>query len=102
MTMDAIIDALTSEDEIAHGEAYEPSHGGLGVCAYCDREWPCRTQRAIDRLLAVIASKAASTNPASIVVLGLTLDEVRRAVALADQYRPGWRSSQKPPSSPGE
>ncbi len=46
--------ALASEDEIAHGEAWSEARGGLGVCAYCDDEWPCRTQRGIDRLLRYI------------------------------------------------
>jgi hypothetical protein len=49
--------ALTSEDEIAHGEAVREGPDGyvrLGVCAYCDDTWPCRTQRGIDRLLAAI------------------------------------------------
>jgi hypothetical protein len=55
--LDVIRAALTSEDEIAHGEAYEPSRGGLGVCAYCDGEWPCRTQQGINRLLARLAAE---------------------------------------------
>jgi hypothetical protein len=56
---DAVIEALTSEDEIGHGEAVKDGPDGyvrLGVCAYCDGEWPCRTQRGIDRLLAAVAS----------------------------------------------
>ena len=50
-----VIAALTSEDEIAHGEAVFERDGRLvqtGKCAYCDDDWPCRTQRGIDRLLA--------------------------------------------------
>jgi hypothetical protein len=44
--------ALTSEDEIAHGEAWDDVRKrGLGVCAYCHDAWPCRTQLGIDRLL---------------------------------------------------
>lgn len=39
---------------------------------------------------------------ASVRVLGLTIDELRVAVATADHYHPQWRSSQKRPSSPGE
>ena len=47
-----VLAALTSEDEIAHGEAITMRGGaGVGVCAYCEDEWPCRTQRGIDRLL---------------------------------------------------
>jgi len=49
----ALRTALLSEDEIAHAEAYYD--GPLGVCAYCDREWPCRTQKAIDRALSAAA-----------------------------------------------
>jgi hypothetical protein len=44
----AVRTALTDEDEIAHGEAR--------VCAYCEAEWPCRTQQGIDRLLAALAA----------------------------------------------
>lgn len=48
--------ALMSEDEIGHGQAAMEGFGGevvlLGECAYCDGDWPCRTQAAIDRLLA--------------------------------------------------
>jgi hypothetical protein len=58
-------DALTSEDEIAHGEAVverpdgnQGGYIGLGSCAYCDGEWPCRTQRGIDRLRASLIDKA--------------------------------------------
>jgi hypothetical protein len=47
--------ALTDEDEIAHGEAFYD--GGLGVCAYCRNEWPCRTQQGINRLLARLAGE---------------------------------------------
>ena len=54
MTAAELRERLTSEDEVGHGEAYEPSRGGLGVCAYCDGEWPCRTQRGIDKLLALL------------------------------------------------
>ena len=54
----AVVAALTSEDEIAHGEAVKTdSHGGyirLGGCAYDNEPWPCHTQRGIDRLLARI------------------------------------------------
>jgi hypothetical protein len=50
--------ALTSEDEIAHGEAVTQHANGtyerLGQCAYCNDIWPCRTQRGINRLLAII------------------------------------------------
>jgi hypothetical protein len=50
--------ALTSEDEIAHGEAVTQhatrTYERLGRCAYCEEIWPCRTQRGIDRLLAII------------------------------------------------
>jgi hypothetical protein len=56
--LDVVVAALTSEDELAHGEAFEPSRGGLGVCAYCERPWPCHTQQAIDRLLSRLAAKA--------------------------------------------
>ncbi len=48
---EAVIAALTDENEIAHGEAYDGKRL-MGVCAYCDDEWPCRTQQGIDRLLA--------------------------------------------------
>jgi hypothetical protein len=58
------VDSLTSEDEIAHGEAVWERDGGAvvetGRCAYCDDEWPCRTQRGIDRLLAAIGPIVAS------------------------------------------
>lgn len=51
--LDALLAALRSEDEIAHGEAWDDERKrGLGVCAYCDDEWPCRTQQGIDRALA--------------------------------------------------
>lgn len=53
-----IREALTSEDEIAHGEAVFERDGALvrtGHCAYCDDDWPCRTQRGIDRLLVALA-----------------------------------------------
>ena len=43
-----------------------------------------------------------SESLASVRVLGLTIDELRVAVATADQHYPQWRSSQKPPSSQGE
>lgn len=44
-----------------------------------------------------------SESLASVRVLGLSIDELRAAVATADQYHPQWRrSSQKHPSSPGE
>ncbi len=50
-----VIAALTSEDEIAHAEAWnEAENRGIGICAYCGHEWPCRTQQAIDRLLAAL------------------------------------------------
>ncbi len=52
--------ALTSEDEIAHGEAVKEGPDGyvpLGRCAYCDGAWPCRTQRGINRLLARLSEK---------------------------------------------
>jgi hypothetical protein len=55
--MDVIRKALTSEDEIAHGEAWHSDKGGLGVCAYCDADWPCRTQQGLDRLLATLSQK---------------------------------------------
>lgn len=55
-----VVSALTSEDEIAHGEAVVESRLGrmleMNVCAYCGSEWPCRTQRGVDRLLAVLES----------------------------------------------
>ena len=45
--------ALTDENELAHGEAvYERGGPGLGMCAYCDEDWPCSTQQTVDRLLA--------------------------------------------------
>lgn len=53
---------------------------------------------ATDNLRAVV--KASSIGHER--VLGLTIDELRAAVATADQYHPQWRSSQKPPSSQGE
>jgi hypothetical protein len=57
---DALRAALTDEDEIAHGEAWDDvQKRGIGVCAYCDDEWPCRTQRGIDRLLAALAASDA-------------------------------------------
>ena len=46
--------ALTDEDELAHGEAVADNGRCLGMCAYCDRDWPCPTQQAVDRLLAAI------------------------------------------------
>lgn len=59
---DAVRAALTDEDEIAHGEAVrggdtrDPrTYEGVGVCAYCGDDWPCRTQRGIERLLARLA-----------------------------------------------
>jgi hypothetical protein len=61
--------ALTDEDEIAHGEAWSLAPlRGLGICAYCEGNWPCRTQRGIDRLLEAIG--AALAQPAE-----RTLDE---------------------------
>ena len=57
MTMEQVIAALTDEDEIAHGEAVvmqDSEYVPLGLCAYCDDTWPCRTQRGIDRLLTLI------------------------------------------------
>jgi hypothetical protein len=58
---DIVRRALTSEDEVAHGEAIrggwteDPrSRDGMGVCAYCDAPWPCRTQQGIDRLLGIV------------------------------------------------
>ena len=54
--VDSIRAALTDEDEIAHGESWDDVRKkGLGVCAYCEDEWPCRTQRGIDRLLAALS-----------------------------------------------
>jgi len=54
--LDGLVEALTNEDKIAHGEAWSESanRGGhsLGFCAYCGDAWPCRTQRAIDAALA--------------------------------------------------
>ena len=56
-----VIAALTDEDEIAHGEAVMENRRGqlleMNVCAYCGSEWPCRTQRGIDRLLDQIGRK---------------------------------------------
>ena len=46
--------AMTSEDEIAHGEAVYERDGEIihtAECAYDDEAWPCRTQQGIDRLL---------------------------------------------------
>lgn len=44
-----------------------------------------------------------SESLATVRVLGLTVDELRVAVATADQYHPQWRhSSQNRPSSHGE
>lgn len=57
--VEAAIAALTSEDEIAHGEAWDDVRKrGRGECAYCDMDWPCRTQRGIDRLLAILRAPA--------------------------------------------
>ena len=56
--LDLVRAALTDEDEIAHGEAVvERGRRRLemNVCAYCREEWPCRTQRGIDRLLALVS-----------------------------------------------
>lgn len=39
---------------------------------------------------------------ADVRVLGLSIDELRAAIAAADQYHPQWRSSQKRPSLQGE
>lgn len=60
---------------------------------------------ALDALRVLV--KRVSTKRASIAddfrVLGLTIDELRTAVATADQYHPQWRrSSRIGPSSPGE
>jgi len=52
--LDPLVAALTDEDEIAHGEAWSETKGGLGVCAYCDEAWPCRTQRGIDKALTAL------------------------------------------------
>lgn len=53
-----VLEALTSEDEIAHGEAWNDMHKrGQGWCAECGDHWPCHTQRAINRLLAALAPK---------------------------------------------
>ena len=55
--------ALISENEIAHGEAVTPDPiadlRGLGWCAYCRDVWPCRTQRGINRLLAILDAEVA-------------------------------------------
>jgi hypothetical protein len=52
-----VIAALTDEDEIAHGEAVSGTAGlPIGLCTYCGDDWPCRTQRGIDRLVAALAS----------------------------------------------
>ena len=57
-----VIAALTDEDEIAHGEAWDDVRkAGVGVCAYCDGDWPCRTQQGIDRLLARLAEQPKET-----------------------------------------
>lgn len=54
---------------------------------------------ALDALRAAV--KASTTGDER--VFGLSIDEIRLAVATADQYHPQWRrSSQKPASSPGE
>lgn len=56
--LDAVIAALTDEDEIAHGEAWDDVRKqGRGFCAYDDDDWPCRTQKGIDRLLARLTPK---------------------------------------------
>lgn len=74
-----VVAALTNEDEIAHGEAWlydgDNAGHGLGVCAYCDDKWPCRTQRGINRLLAALR-----------VVPEAGLDVERLARALHDSY----------------
>lgn len=53
-----LVASLTDEDEIAHGEAVSMDFSGemfgLGICAYCDKPWPCPTQSAIDRALAAL------------------------------------------------
>lgn len=63
----AAVAALTDEDEIAHGEAVRggnsndpQAYEGMGVCAYCGDAWPCRTQRGIDRLLALFLDHSAA------------------------------------------
>ena len=61
--IDDVIASLTSEDEIAHGEAWDDVRKvGLGSCAYCDDEWPCRTQRGIDALLARLSTPRTETS----------------------------------------
>lgn len=49
-----------------------------------------------------VSTNRVSTNRPSSRVLGLTLDEIRTAVATADQYHPQWRSLQNGHSSQGE
>jgi hypothetical protein len=51
-----VIAALTSEDQIAHGEASDGVRL-LGECAYDDEPWPCRTQRGIDSLLSRLGER---------------------------------------------
>ena len=50
--------ALTDEYELAHGEAVADDGRCLGMCAYCDQDWPCHTQQAVDRLLAAIRKES--------------------------------------------
>jgi hypothetical protein len=56
-----VVEALTDEDQLGHGEAVfggnpkDPkSWTRLGSCAYDDEPWPCPTQRKINALLAAL------------------------------------------------
>lgn len=80
--------------------------------------WPFSVQLAAERLLdagvtvawgdedcatfRTVREFSESLASVRVRLLGLTVDELRAAVATADQYHPQWRSSQKRPSSQGE
>ena len=56
--------AFKSEDELRHGEAVKGSENtyvGLGVCAYDDDIWPCRTERLQAPLRQLIQSALAAS-----------------------------------------
>ncbi len=87
--LDAGVTVAWDEDEhskpvCVHGRPY-----GL----HDDGEEDCATFRTVREF---------SESLARVRVLGLTVDELRAAVATADQYHPQWRSSQNRPYSQGE
>lgn len=69
--------------------------------------WPFTVEQAADALIRSGVTVPSTwddddRSKANVRVLGLTLDELRAAVATADLHHPQWRSSQKPTSSQGE